>query len=29
LARKLNGDLSLILAMSRQERATFESVRAL
>lgn len=29
LARKLNGDLPLILAMSRQERATFESVRAL
>jgi hypothetical protein len=29
LARKLNGDLPLILAMSRQERATFDSVRAL
>jgi Mycothiol maleylpyruvate isomerase N-terminal domain len=29
LARKLNGDLPLILAMSRQERANFESVRAL
>jgi Mycothiol maleylpyruvate isomerase N-terminal domain len=29
LARKINGDLPLILAMTRQERAVFESVRAL
>ncbi len=29
VARKVNGDLPLIRAMARQERATFESVRAL